>query len=529
MFKKCLLGIIAVLFSSYALAITPDQNPFSLNSDDSPKQLVVGDSLTLEFRITVPSGYFVYHEKTSLVLDPLPNFLSAKIELPPPQDHFDKLFGKNTKAYLSDFSILVKLTANAQMPPGSHTLKGTLRYQGCSDEFCYLPVKQSLSIPLQFVTKGSGAFTSNSSGPSFFDQVWNLLEEVDPNKLLDLNRGLLLLLAFLAGMVTCFTPCVLPIIPLTMAYVGALQNGVRHGARFFFLFLGMAVSYSLLGLLAASLGLSLGFLFQSRIFLLVITGLFLLFAFSLFGWINLALPTVLQNRLLRLGGNSNRGAFLVGLTFGLVASPCVGPLVGPFLIIAAKKQSQFFGFALLLSYGLGMGLLFFVLANAYGRVYKKLKGPWVRLLKNAVAITLLFPAFFYGYTFYKTLGFHTPQADFWIHSLEEGLAQAAQEKKPILIDFYADWCPPCLELEHSTFSNPQVQQKAKDIIMIKVDCTLECEQAQLRYSVVGMPTILFLDHQGNRMGELTVMGGSVKPQKIISLMDQALEKNRAIP
>src|SRR4030095_1980733 len=131
--------------------------------------------------------------------------------------------------------------------------------------------------------------------------------------------------------------------------------------------------YSLLGFTAASLGLRLGFLFQNRFFVLFTALLFLGFALILFDLVPFHLPHRWQQLVHRVGGESPWGNFFAGATIGLIASPCVGPLIAPLLLIAAREQDRFYGFFLLFNYGMGMGVLFFLLGSIFLSAISKLK------------------------------------------------------------------------------------------------------------------------------------------------------------
>lgn len=275
-----------------------------------------------------------------------------------------------------------------------------------------------------------------------------------------------------------------------------------------------------MGLIAASLGLGLGFLFKSKIFLIIVVCFFLFMALAMYGKFHLALPTKIQTHLSSLGGNSNRGAFIVGLTIGLIASPCVGPMVGPFLVIAAENANRWYGFALLLSYGLGMGVFFVILSNSFAK--------YVYRMKKILAFALLLPAAYYSYVLLAPYLGHskTDHKTIWVYSIDQGLDLAKENKKPVLIDFYAEWCPPCKELDLKTFSDSRVKKFADKFVMIKIDCTeddLNCEKASSMYNVIGFPTVIFLNAQGEALDHLKVLGGFIGPDKMLEKMENALE------
>ncbi|MBL7685191.1 MAG: thioredoxin family protein [Deltaproteobacteria bacterium] len=285
----------------------------------------------------------------------------------------------------------------------------------------------------------------------------------------------------------------------------------------------MTFTYTLLGLLSASLGLRLGFLFQSRLFLVLLILFFLIMACAMLGLIQLELPLRFRNFLSNVGGQGPKGAFLAGLTIGFIASPCVGPMMGPLLLWAAQVQNIYLGASALFFYALGMGSLFIIGGSFYASLGSKIKGgSFTQGVKRFIAVLLILPALYYGHILYQQTFGKKVQVG-WSSSLQDGLSLAKEQEKPVVIDFYADWCLPCLELDHKTFSAPELKSDFEEVIKIKIDCTLEstaCNEAVSKYDVVGWPTVLFLDKKQNLQKDLSIVGGFVGPEKMKQILNE---------
>lgn len=534
---------ILLCFSFLGIFAAPlhaqEKNPFRVDFQDQVIQVRPGDSIGLDLHFVVPKGHYLYDEKTSVLFDKLDGLTLVQSDRPPPEKHLDPFLKKEVPVYFKDFDQKLVLKVPADAKPGRKTLEATLRYQGCSEEFCYRPIRRTILWPVEILPKDSEIKPAHSpSSPGGIQakptaappqpSLWELVRESNPERLLEQGKIFLLGLAVFGGILTSFTPCVLPIVPLTLAFVGVRKQKKGNFLKALVLVAGMVAMYSVLGFLAASLGLKLGFLFQSRWFLLLIAGFFLLFSLALFDLIPFRLPQGLQQRLSQSGGQGLGGTFVAGLTVGLIASPCVGPLIGPLLLIAARGQDRLYGFLLLLSYGIGMGLLFVVLGTLYGRFGSLIRGGrWTGFLKKGMAVLLLAPAIYYGYIFAKPL-LAKPVEGQWVRQLEKGLSLAKESRKPLLVDFYADWCPPCQELDQQTFSAPEVKAFADNFVLVKVDCTTDdaqCRKATELYEVVGWPTVLFLDSFGRPIPDVKLVGGFADKDQMLKLMRQALEKN----
>lgn len=339
------------------------------------------------------------------------------------------------------------------------------------------------------------------------------------------RTGLLLslFLVFLAGMGASLTPCVYPMIPITMAIVGAKGSGKARGfALSLMLVLGMAVTYTTLGVLAAKSGAAFGAFAQKPAFLVPVSVLFAAFALSLFGAFEIALPAGLA---MKLQGDGSRkgfgGAFLMGLVLGPLSAPCVGPVIGAVLVGIAQQGDVVMGGLQLFVFALGMGVLFLAVGTFSAALPKS--GDWLTRFKQGMGLVVLgFAAWnvrlvvpdwanFAMWTVVMLagaavfgafeaaaglvgqlrkglallllalallLGVRTVEAFLkvdllpgggaaaakdehagWMEQdLEGALARAKAEKKLVLVDIYADWCAQCKELDEKTWPDAAVKQ-----------------------------------------------------------------------
>jgi len=191
------------------------------------------------------------------------------------------------------------------------------------------------------------------------------------------------------GLLAAFTPCVYPMIPITLAIVGARGGGMVRGfTRSLALVAGMAVTYSVLGVLAARLGASASAWAQSPRFLVLVSALFGLFALSLFGAFEFRLPQGLQQRLQGSGPRQGHlGAFAMGLVLGPISAPCVGPAIGAVLVAIAQEGRVLLGAAELAVFALGMGVLFLAVGTFSAALPRS--GPWLERLKQGMGLLVL--------------------------------------------------------------------------------------------------------------------------------------------
>jgi thiol:disulfide interchange protein DsbD len=401
------------------------------------------------------------------------------------------------------------------------------------------------------------------------------------------------LLVFIGGILTSFTPCVYPMIPITISFIGG-QAKSRLGGFFLSLFfvLGIAIMYSVLGVVAASTGALFGSAMQSTPVLIAVSAVFFAMGASMLGVFDLTLPSSMQTKLQAGPRSGVIGAIFMGMVTGIVASPCVGPVLVVLLTEIAKMGSIVLGFLYLFTFALGLGLLFLVIGTFAGAIAALPQaGGWMDTVKHLFGVVLIAMGIFYlrnliGPTWTSTLlgafavfvgtyagAFHPVPEDpppsrlfrkglgivlvlvgsflmlnglarqagwtlpgtralsasvggvgegrpgpRWVADDAAALAQARSEGKPAFIDFYADWCAACKELDHKTWPDAAVVAEAQRFVAIKLDFTRR-DQAnaakQASYGVAGLPTVIFYDSSGR---EAARFFGFRPAREVLSLM-----------
>ncbi len=401
-------------------------------------------------------------------------------------------------------------------------------------------------------------------------------------------------LVFLGGIASSFTPCVYPMIPITISYIGGRSKSRLGGFILsVFFVLGIAVTYSALGVAAASTGALFGSAMQSTPVILVVSAIFFAMGASMLGAFDLVLPTGLQTRMQSGPRAGLIGALFMGMVTGLVASPCVGPIVVVLLAEVARVGSIAYGFLILFTFALGLGMLFLVIGTFAGALSALPQaGGWMDTVKHVFGVILIAMGIFYirgligpVWTWIVTgvfvllvgtfLGAFRPVGEdppksilfrkgfgivflltgafvlviglarwtkvpllagggagttavasagpaeglAWIPDDAAGLSRARTEGKPAVIDFYADWCGACRELDEKTWVQPSVRKAGERFVAIKMDMTAKnpTNQAkQSQYHVPGLPTVIFYDSSGHEVNRFFGFKSADEVEKLMA-------------
>lgn len=372
--------------------------------------------------------------------------------------------------------------------------------------------------------------------------------------------------AFLGGLLVCLTPCVYPMIAITVSVFGARQSKSRLDAMALStsFVLGIAAMFTPLGLVAGLTGSLFGSALSNPIVVWAIAAIFMTLAASMFGAFQFVLPSALTNRLAQLGGIGYTGAFLLGLVSGLIAAPCTGPVLTGILLWIGKSRSAGLGAAVLFAFSIGLGIPFWLVGTF--AVHLPKAGRWMVGVKSFFGIVLATAALYFLKNAVRSMGhLANPATSFavvcaglitfgiaigaihlsfdeggrvakvrkavgvlstvaglflligwieiprghlrWEESELTARERAIGESRPVLIDFTAEWCGACKELARDTFADPSVMAEASRFVAVKVDATEEddpnIDTIKNKYHVVGLPTVIILGKNGNERQRFT--------------------------
>jgi thiol:disulfide interchange protein DsbD len=503
----------------------------------------------LQVNFLTANGYYLYQEAMRFrLMQEGRDGLALPATLPKAEVKFDETFQKNMPIYRHPIEVTLTLPGGAALAERGQGIQIEVDLQGCADGgICYPPttLKFNIAAPgVQVMPMPEEAILSVSSRasnqqPSVTDRfigLWQQRDDVNAigQFLKETPAAYLFIAFFVLGLALAFTPCVLPMLPILSSIIFGTQGSkpIRKSraavlaAAYIF---GMALMYALAGVLMAALGSGAQQALQNPVVLVAFAILLLVLAGSLFGFYGLSLPQSWHKRIDRIAGRqkggSITGAFILGGVSTLVASPCItAPLAGVLGFIA-HTGSMSLGGGLLFVMALGMGLpLFFIAVEA--RMLIPTTGKWMIGLQRVLGIMLIMLAAWIVSPIFlgnsptesassgqaraeKRLGDLTFKVIGSIEALQPFFDEAKRTGKPLLLDFYADWCISCKEMEIKTFQNAAVAKKMQDFILVQADVTRNTAEHQAllkQYGLFGPPGILLFNAAGEEQINQRVVG-----------------------
>lgn len=530
------MTLILFVTVSTGFAVT---NPIDVEWNGEAKTVSPGQEFDLSVTINIPEGIYIYADETELEFKVLDGLLVQKINYPKPSRKADQQRGKTTEVFEGKTVITVKGKVPSDASAGERELFAVVKYRGCSSKLCFRPEERDVSFILRVdgvvANDGPVSPTAKLDAPNAdpSDDKLSLKELIFGGNFAALTqRGVLftVFVVFLAGLLTSLTPCVWPVIPAILVFVGVHpeKKFLKNLGLASSLVLGLVLVYSILSIVAVAFGKNLGFLYQWKWFSLLVVIFFVAMSLSMFGLFEIRLPHRWHHKLHKLGGEGFIGAFCAGMGLGLMASPCAGPVIAGLLGYIAIKNDYLYGFAMVAVYSLGFGVLFIILGSFYGELVGKIKnGPWLLWVKRILGVVLLLPALFYAQGLLSIdLGGNGRAKVEWIREEKEALKFAFLSKRPVMVEFTADWCPPCKRIESNFFSREDVVKLSYQLVPLRVDASFENKEIRdilNRYDVYGMPAFVFLDPSGKEYKDLRVT--EPDPATIEKAMREAIARS----
>jgi len=484
------------------------------------------------------------------------------------------------EVYEGTITIFTSVRFSEKVPRGVDTLRGTLEVQACNDQVCLPPSVIDVDIPVEIVDSGTPVTPVNRDIFSSYDPD-RFVSGAGRNELAATfeEKGTLVffLAIFVIGLALNLTPCVYPMLSVTVSLFGsqAETNVARVFVKAVVYVLGIATMYSVLGVTAALGGGLFGSWLQSPWVLGGIAALLFALALSSFGLYQIQMPYWLTSK---LGGTTGTGliaVYLSGLVVAVFAAPCIGPPVIALMAFVGTKGDPVFGFWAFFALSLGLGFPYLILGTFSG-LLKKIprSGTWLVWVERVFGVILTGAALFYlllavapKYSAYAApfvlivgglyLGFIDESGKgkkglrrvqwifgtacivlgvvfvrglrepgiVWEPFSDQRLLDARENGMPVLMDFYAEWCIPCLELDRNTWTDTEVVKATKDIVRLKVDLTRfdspESDALRKRFNISGVPTIVVLRSDGTEAVESRVVG-FVPPGEFLSKLKPVL-------
>ena len=569
-----------------------------------PSEVQKGQQFTIDLAAKINSSWHINSNKPNDEFL-IPTVVSAKgkgiklVKIKYPKPHDIKLSFSESPVSVFEGETKIGLTFQVleSAAVGKQQIEVILDYQACNDVSCLPPNSTSTQFEVNISEKSEGVIEESELQNNLLTQDSSEVKEVSLADIKNQNLSnqtesvqqkddsgsvastleksglfLSLIFIFLAGLALNLTPCVYPLIPITIGYFGGQAEGKT--SRLFLLgvlyVLGMALTYSVIGVVTSLSGAVFGALLQNPVVIIGIALLFVVLALSQFGVYEFKLPDAL---VAKAGGAKGGvwGAFFMGLTMGIVAAPCIGPFVLGLVTYVAAKGDPYYGFLMFFVLAVGLGFPYLLLAIFSGKIKSLPRaGVWMEGVKHIFGFLLIGMALYFldpilpksiqGYllpifgiiaavilllvdkTANSAKGFRAFKTVFSLIILAVSIYSLVPREKlepewqkfsiqsyeaslinneRMVIDFYADWCIPCKELDALTFSDERVIKEMGRFTNYKVDMTKmtqENEDLRKRFNVIGMPTVLIIDSRGKELNRIT---GFVNADEFLGYIKEA--------